>query len=51
MLSIKNISKSDRGVYKCLASNLIGYGAEWTLKVSVRCKILIVFMVVRLFNE
>ncbi len=28
----------DRGVYKCIASNLIGYGNERTIKVSVRCK-------------
>lgn len=41
MLNLSNISKSDRGVYKCLASNLIGYGAEWTLKVSVRFKPLV----------
>jgi hypothetical protein len=27
----------DRGVYKCIASNLIGYGYERTIKVSVRC--------------
>ncbi len=28
---------SDRGVYKCIATNLIGSGSEWTLKLSVRC--------------
>lgn len=38
ILHVDNITKEDRGVYKCTATNLIGSGAEWTLKVSVRCK-------------
>lgn len=37
-LMLRNISMYDRGVYKCIATNLIGSGSEWTLKVSVRCK-------------
>lgn len=36
VLRIRNISVSDRGVYKCIAWNLIGSGAQWTLKLSVR---------------
>lgn len=36
---LRNISMYDRGVYKCIATNLIGSGSEWTLKVSVRCNI------------
>ena len=36
-MRIRNISVSDRGVYKCIAWNLIGSGAQWTLKLSVRC--------------
>ncbi|RNA03685.1 lachesin [Brachionus plicatilis] len=35
-LMLRNISMHDRGVYKCIATNLIGSGSEWTLKVSVR---------------
>lgn len=34
---ILNIKKEDRGVYKCVSTNLIGNGAEWTLKIAVRC--------------
>lgn len=36
VLQLKNVTKQDRGVYKCLATNLIGSGTEWTLKLSVR---------------
>ena len=35
---MRNVTEKDRGVYKCIATNLIGYGYEWTLKVAVRCK-------------
>lgn len=35
-LRLTNISTEDRGVYKCIATNLIGSGSEWTLKLSVR---------------
>ncbi len=35
---ITNIDMTDRGVYKCIATNLIGSGSEWTLKLSVRCE-------------
>jgi hypothetical protein len=38
VLRIRNITMSDRGVYKCIATNLIGSGSEWTLKLSVRCE-------------
>lgn len=38
VLRIRNITIDDRGVYKCIAWNLIGSGAQWTLKLSVRCK-------------
>lgn len=36
VLQLKNVTKEDRGVYKCIATNLIGSGTEWTLKISVR---------------
>ena len=39
-LLITHIDMTDRGVYKCIATNLIGSGSEWTLKMSVRCKFL-----------
>jgi hypothetical protein len=35
---------TDRGVYKCIATNLIGSGSEWTLKMSVRCKLENIFI-------
>jgi hypothetical protein len=37
-LKIRKTKITDRGVYKCLASNLIGYGTEWTIKLSINCK-------------
>ncbi len=37
-LRIRNVNEQNRGVYKCLATNLIGSGSERTLKISVRCK-------------
>ena len=36
-LPINDIRKQDRGIYKCLAINLVGYGDVWTLKVNVKC--------------
>lgn len=36
VLQLLNVTKHDRGVYKCIATNLIGSGIEWTLKISVR---------------
>lgn len=35
-LPINDIRKQDRGIYKCLAINLVGYGDVWTLKVNVK---------------
>ncbi|CAF1204405.1 unnamed protein product [Adineta steineri] len=35
-LPINDIQKQDRGIYKCLAINLVGYGDVWTLKVNVK---------------
>jgi hypothetical protein len=33
------IKKENQGSFcVCLANNLVGYGSEWTLKLSVRCK-------------
>jgi hypothetical protein len=40
-LKIKKINKEDRGVFLCLSSNLIGSGAQWTVKVAVRCMYLV----------
>ena len=47
ILKLRNIRISDRGVYKCIATNLIGNGAQWTLKLSVRCNF-VVFMLISL---
>lgn len=35
-LPINDIQQKDRGIYKCLAINLVGYGDVWTLKVNVK---------------
>ena len=48
---LRNISMYDRGVYKCIATNLIGSGSEWTLKVSVRCMKKIVEKIFRKFTN
>ena len=37
-MPINDIQRKDRGIYKCLAINLVGYGDVWTLKVNVKCK-------------
>lgn len=49
VLRLRNISMNDRGVYKCIATNLIGSGAEWTLKISVRCKNVVYLFVIQIF--
>ncbi|CAF4310407.1 unnamed protein product, partial [Adineta steineri] len=33
-LQLYHVSSKDTGIYKCLASNLVGFGSEWTLKLS-----------------
>ncbi|CAF1488042.1 unnamed protein product, partial [Rotaria sordida] len=35
-LHLYHVTSRDSGIYKCLASNLVGFGSEWTLKLSVR---------------
>ncbi|CAF5048766.1 unnamed protein product, partial [Rotaria sp. Silwood1] len=35
-LHLYQVTSRDSGIYKCLASNLVGFGSEWTLKLSVR---------------
>ncbi|CAF0747085.1 unnamed protein product [Didymodactylos carnosus] len=37
-LQLNHVTRADGGIYKCLANNLVGFGAEWTLKLSVRFK-------------
>ena len=38
LLIVRNISKSDAGIYKCIAINGIGYEADATSTVTVNCK-------------
>ncbi|CAF0968482.1 unnamed protein product [Rotaria magnacalcarata] len=35
-LHLHQVTRRESGIYKCLASNLVGFGSEWTLKLSVR---------------
>ncbi|CAF0798846.1 unnamed protein product [Didymodactylos carnosus] len=35
-LAINDIKRQDRGIYKCLAVNLVGFGDTWTLKLNVK---------------
>ncbi|CAF3468761.1 unnamed protein product, partial [Rotaria sp. Silwood2] len=35
-LHLYQVTSRDSGIYKCLASNLVGFGSEWTLRLSVR---------------
>ena len=38
ILIVRNINKSDSGIYKCIAINGIGYEADATSTVTVNCK-------------
>ncbi len=44
ILRIKNVQKEDRGVYKCMSTNLIGSGSEWTVKLAVRCELILILI-------
>jgi len=35
-LQLYRVTSGDSGIYKCLANNLVGFGHEWILKLSVR---------------